>query len=320
VIICIGDFRVLKVRENFGKITINPDVGYEPMNNGSRIVYEFGPFRLDTIQGDLLRRGQPTGLRSILYKLLKVLVEHHGQMVGKDDLINAVWPDRYVDESNLTVSINALRRELGDGYIETVNRRGYRFAAEVRVVPGGWSPPQLPERVEPDPPGGAMPLDSPYYIARRTDQEFHDAIASRYSIVLVKGPRQFGKTSLLARGLDRAREGGATVVLTDFQQIPSSAFESAEKLTLTLAEMIAAQLELPVRPHQTWNDHLSGSNNLERYLRREAMGADPVTPLVWALDEVDRLFKYDYASEIFGLLRSWHITCGRWNRPVPGDA
>jgi AAA domain-containing protein len=185
---------------------------------------------------------------------------------------------------------------------------------EVRIIPAGQAPSE-----DPGLPGGAMPLDSRYYIARRADEEFHEAIASLYSIVLVKGPRQIGKTSLLARGLNRAREGGATVVLTDLQQLPNSAFESAEKLTLTLAEMIAAQLESPVQPHQIWSDRLSGSNNLERYLRREAMMADPATPLVWGLDEVDRLFNYDYASEIFGLLRSWHNLralepAGPWRR------
>jgi len=279
-------------------------------------VYEFGPFRLNTDDGSLWRRGQQVHLRQKLYELLKVLVEHRGRVVGKDELIDAVWPGLNVEDSNLTVSINALRRTLGGAeYIETVPKRGYRFAMEVRIITGG-----LPSLLEdPGLPGGAMPLDSRYYIARRADEEFHEAIASRYSIVLVKGPRQIGKTSLLARGLDRAREGGATVVFTDFQQIPNSAFESAEKLMLTLAEMIAAQLESPVQPSQIWSDRLSGSNNLERYFRYGAMMADPATPLVWGLDEVDRLFKYDYASEIFGLLRSWHNLralepAGPWRR------
>src|SRR5207245_2692151 len=55
-------------------------------------------------------------------------------------------------------------------------------------------------------PGGAVPLDSPFYIERRTDGEFREAIRRQDSIVLVKGPRQVGKTSLLARGLQGARE------------------------------------------------------------------------------------------------------------------
>jgi DNA-binding winged helix-turn-helix (wHTH) protein len=110
----------------------------------------------------LLRRGQPIALRRKLYDLLKVLVERRGQVVEKDDLINLVWPGLIVEDSNLTVSINALRRFLGGAeYIETVNRRGYRFAMEVRVVQA----PLLHYREEPEPPGGAMPLDSRFYIA-----------------------------------------------------------------------------------------------------------------------------------------------------------
>ena len=58
----------------------------------------------------------------------------------------------------------------------------------------------LPELRDLEPVGGAVPLDSPFYVVRRTDEEFRAAIARRDSIVLVKGPREVGKTSLLARG------------------------------------------------------------------------------------------------------------------------
>src|SRR5262245_46874020 len=174
------------------------------MKNRPPIVYEFGHFRLDTADCRLLRRGQPIALRPKLYELLKVLVEHRWQVVGKDELINAIGPDLNVDDGNLTVSVNALPRALGGNeYIETVTKRGYRRAMEVRVMsdqvtPGERAAPQLPAPDEPEPPGGAMHL-------------------------------------------------------------------------------------------------------------------------VWGLDEVDRLFNYDYASEIFGLLRSWHNLralepAGPWRR------
>ena len=67
--------------------------------------------------------------------------------------------------------------------------------------------------------GGAVPLQSRFYVERETDGQFRTAIARRDSIVLVKGARQIGKTSLLARGLDEARQSGAKVVLTDFQTL-----------------------------------------------------------------------------------------------------
>ena len=70
-------------------------------------------------------------------ELLRVLVEHSGKVVSKDELIACIWPDTCVSESNLKVQIAALRRALGEGrrgerYVATVNGRGYRFVAPVK--------------------------------------------------------------------------------------------------------------------------------------------------------------------------------------------
>ena len=93
---------------------------------GNPIIYEFGHFRLDTANCRLLRRGEPIDLRPKLYDLLKVLVENHGRVVEKDELINAVWPGQIVEESNLTVSITELRKKLGGrNVIETAYGFGY---------------------------------------------------------------------------------------------------------------------------------------------------------------------------------------------------
>src|SRR5262249_45904542 len=105
------------------------------MDRRLRPVYEFGPFRLELAEFRLLRDGSDQKLRAKLFDLLVVLVEHAGEMVEKGALLNAVWPDAAVEESNLTVSINALRKALGEpACIETVASRGYRFIAEVRMV------------------------------------------------------------------------------------------------------------------------------------------------------------------------------------------
>jgi DNA-binding winged helix-turn-helix (wHTH) protein len=291
------------------------------MKKRSRLIYEFGPYRLDLCECRLLRRGQEITLRPKLFNLLAILIEHRGQMLEKDDLIHSVWPDTEVEDSNLTVSINALRRALGDDlYIETVSRRGYRFAADVKVILADMHTAAITQSMaeEPDTPGGAMPLHSNFYIERQTDREFHHALARRDSIVLVKGARQVGKTSLLARGMQQMREAGAAVVLTDLQHLTSTSLETVEKLFLTLAELIADQLELAIAPHQEWNNFLSPSSNFQRFLRREVLEKIP-TSLVWGLDEVDRLFSFDYASEVFGLFRSWHNLraldpAGPWQR------
>ena len=157
---------------------------------------------------------------------------------------------------------------------------------------------------QPPTPGGALPVNSRFYIARQIDDELYQAIR-RDSIVRIEGARQVGKTSLLARGLQRARESGAVVVMTDFQHPSQDDFASAETLLKSLAEKIAEQLELTVRPHDVWSSLHSANSNFERYLRREVL--DKIAqPLVWGLDEIDRLFPLPYASGVFGLFRSWH--------------
>ena len=153
--------------------------------------------------------------------------------------------------------------------------------------------------------GGAVPLDSPYYIERTTDRLFRDAIAGQDSIVLVKGGRQVGKTSLLARGLQQARSRGAKAVFIDFQALASAHLVSTDALYRALADAIADQLDLDVLPEEVWNEKRAANTNLERYLRREVLGTFD-GPLVWGLDEVDRLFTVPFGSEVFGLFRSWH--------------
>jgi hypothetical protein len=164
-------------------------------------------------------------------------------------------------------------------------------------------PPEAATNVEP--PGGAVPLDSRFYLVRPTDDQFLDAIRRHDSIVLVKGARQMGKTSLLARGLQQARAAGTTVITTDFQKLNASHLETIETLFMTLGELIADQLDLDVYPDEVWKPRRAPSINFERYIRREVLEKIS-TPLVWGLDEVDRLFACPYASEVFGLFRTWH--------------
>jgi len=151
--------------------------------------------------------------------------------------------------------------------------------------------------------GGAVPLRSRFYIERSTDRDFAAAISRSDSIVLIKGARQMGKTSLMARGLDEARRTGAKVVLTDFQKLNSGHLQTAETLFLALAEALGEQFE--IEPQPSWNPRRGPSMNFERFLRREIL-QNNLGRVIWAMDEVDRLFTCNFASEVFGLFRSWH--------------
>ena len=153
--------------------------------------------------------------------------------------------------------------------------------------------------------GGAVPLDSPFYIERPADAAFQQAVARHDSIVLVKGARQVGKTSLLARGLQHARQAGTRVVLTDFQKLNEVQLASPDTLYLALANTIALQLELDVSPRQVWEPDFGPNMNMEIFIRRHVLRAIS-EPLIWGMDEIDRLFGCDFGSEVFGLFRSWH--------------
>ena len=153
--------------------------------------------------------------------------------------------------------------------------------------------------------GGAVPLDSRFYIVRTTDDDLYSAIDRNDTIVLIKGARQMGKTSLMARGLQEARKAGYKVVLTDFQKLNASHLESVEKLFLTLAGAIADQLDIESAAEDMWNPRRGPSMNFERFMRREILEKLPCR-LVWGIDEADRLFGYSFGTEVFGLIRSWH--------------
>ncbi|HEY3885460.1 MAG TPA: winged helix-turn-helix domain-containing protein, partial [Vicinamibacterales bacterium] len=104
----------------------------------------FGPFGLDRGEGLLSRDGARVALPPKVLQTLVVLVERPGQLLSKDELMKAIWPDTFVEEQNLTLNIHALRKVLNAGgtserYIETVPRRGYRFIASVRDVSGTTS-------------------------------------------------------------------------------------------------------------------------------------------------------------------------------------
>ena len=109
------------------------------MSHTSRHLYKFGDFAVDVDQRVLLSHDRPVSLTPKVFETLLVLIEHHGRIIEKDELMNRLWPDIFVEENNLSFNIKQLRKALGDDarrplYIETVARRGYRFVAEVEEI------------------------------------------------------------------------------------------------------------------------------------------------------------------------------------------
>lgn len=109
------------------------------MSVGNGHFYEFGSFRLDVRERQLLNGDVPVSLTPKAFDVLAALVERSGHLIEKDELLNLVWGDAFVEEINVARTVHTLRKSLGeDGnehkFIETVARKGYRFVAEVRMV------------------------------------------------------------------------------------------------------------------------------------------------------------------------------------------
>ena len=105
----------------------------------TKVIFEFGSFRLNPAERLLLRGQTQVHLPPKAFDALVLLVENRGHLLEKDELLRKVWPDTFVEESNLAQHISVLRkalqdREDGSRYIETVPTHGYRFIAEVREI------------------------------------------------------------------------------------------------------------------------------------------------------------------------------------------
>jgi DNA-binding winged helix-turn-helix (wHTH) protein len=108
----------------------------------------FGGFRLDTSNAQLWRGRQEIALRPKAFAVLAHLVEHAGQLVTKQQLLDAVWPGTFVTDAVLKDSVRQLRDALGDDaraprFIETAQRRGYRFVAPVSKEPAASRQPEI---------------------------------------------------------------------------------------------------------------------------------------------------------------------------------
>lgn len=100
----------------------------------------FPPFRFDPVNEHLWREAEIISLRRKTFAVLRYLLEHPGQLVTKEQLLEAVWPKTYVSDAMPTICVRELRKAFGDEsktprFIETVHGRGYRFIAPLTTAP-----------------------------------------------------------------------------------------------------------------------------------------------------------------------------------------
>ena len=197
------------------------------MSREDREVYEFEGYRLDVDERTFTRiDGVKNGnLPEKAFQTLTVLVRNHGRLVTKQELLDAVWPDSFVEENNLDKCIHAIRHSVGESandqkFVETVRKHGYRFIADVRQV-GPAEPISTPDRVEESAPAKRRP---------------HLLVVAMGAVAIAAG------IFLLSSWMTRAPAGSPkTIFILPVQSI-GSADRRDEMLELGIADAIITRL------------------------------------------------------------------------------
>lgn len=156
-------------------------------------------------------------------------------------------------------------------------------------------------------PGGQVPLDSPFYVERPpVEARCYDTILQPGALIRIHAPRQWGKTSLMARILEQARWQGYRTVTLNLQLANSQIFSSLDRFLQWFCASVGKSLGLPNHVADCWDEILgsnsSGTDYFENYLLAEID-----TPVVLGLDDLDIIFQYpDITLNFLGLLRTWH--------------
>ncbi|MBI1881764.1 MAG: AAA-like domain-containing protein [Chloroflexi bacterium] len=168
-----------------------------------------------------------------------------------------------------------------------------------------------------EPPSGAVKPHDRFYIERNPDQRIKLEIVKSGITLSIRAPRQTGKTSLLMRGLQHARDQKLKIVFHDLQEVDHIYLASLEKLLFYLAQVVVSELQFDLTEmHQSWQSSpLPSSFKLTNLLKGILDKLD--TPVILALDEADRLLQTDFHSGFFALIRSWHnkrAYSEQWNK------
>ena len=158
---------------------------------------EFGRFRVVRHRRELLVDGRPVELGGRAFDTLVALIDAHGTVLGKDDLISRVWPDRVVEENNLQAQISSLRKAFGPDrdLIRTVAGRGYQFTGEIRGTTATAAAAMLS-------PATNLPETVSGLIGREAELQDAMDLVAKHRLVTLVGPGGIGKTRL---GLEVAR-------------------------------------------------------------------------------------------------------------------
>lgn len=178
---------------------------------------------------------------------------------------------------------------------------GLSHTTEQVDVPLPVADPRLAASLE----SGTLQLSSPFYIRRAADDTAENCIDAAEATTIVRGPRQMGKSSLLARLHARAQALGHQSFYIDFQLMDMTHLVDLDHLFRYLARKIQRSFGITKDPRTFWDDSDGPKANMTYYLE-DAILASAETPVHIIFDEAERLFEFSYKDDFFSTLRGWH--------------
>ncbi|MGE5659640.1 MAG: AAA-like domain-containing protein [Actinomycetota bacterium] len=169
------------------------------------------------------------------------------------------------------------------------------------------TPSQLENDIELELPGGQVPLGSPFYVERDLiESECYKTILQPGALIRILAPRRMGKSSLMARILQKAAEQDYQTVIIDFQLADREIFQDLDKFLRWFCANVGLGLQLSNQIAEYWDELFGSQVSCKMYFEQYLLPST-TKPIVLALDDIDRLFPYpNLASDFFGLLRTWH--------------
>ncbi|HRF61268.1 MAG TPA: AAA-like domain-containing protein, partial [Fimbriimonadaceae bacterium] len=142
------------------------------------------------------------------------------------------------------------------------------------------------------------------HVRRSADDAMDAALRVGEGVIVIQGPRQVGKSTMLARALRMASEEGALPVLSDFQAHEAALLADTEKFCRAVATLFVQQVGAEIALETGWNDWVGPNANLDAVVKTALESTD--RRVIWAIDELDQLLGLQTGNDFLGLVRSWH--------------
>ncbi len=154
-------------------------------------------------------------------------------------------------------------------------------------------------------PEGTVKLRSKFYVQRENEPTWLDKVLRWGETIRVKGAHQMGKSSLLARMHQRAKDKNQAVLYLDFQRLDEAVFSTLNSLLRYIAERLARHWRTSRSPDTYWSSPFGPKDKLSDFLLEEVLEKAEL-PILLIFDDVDRVFNHDYRDDFFSLIRAWH--------------